>query len=130
VWTDWHVHRLDWFPGETIFYVDDNKRNSTSLHVPVPDPMTQLYIDMWGANSSWVGVMPLGGEATLDIQWVEVLFNSTTRPNLAQGTARKVCVPDHSDVGGNAVSAGTRIISRNCYAVLVWVLASLLVIWA
>jgi Glycosyl hydrolases family 16 len=94
-WHDWHVHRLDWTPGRTVVFVDDNQRNTSTLQVPVASPLSGIYLDMWGANSSWVGQMPVGGLATFDVQWVELLFNLTAEDssNSTSTTAgnQKVC---------------------------------------
>jgi hypothetical protein len=77
VWTNWHVHRLDWTAGKSVFFVDGEVVNQTGLHVPVKDPPSGFYVDMWSANSSWSGSMEIGGEATLDVSWIEMLFNTT-----------------------------------------------------
>jgi hypothetical protein len=87
--TDWHVHRLDWTAARSVFFFDDVQMNETTLHVPVADPPSAFYIDMWSANSSWSGSMDIGKNATLDILWIEMLFNTTAEVKPA-GTQR-VC---------------------------------------
>ncbi|KAJ4321637.1 hypothetical protein N0V94_002837 [Neodidymelliopsis sp. IMI 364377] len=77
VYTDWHVHRLDWTAARSVFFVDDVQMNETTLQVPVSDPPSAFYIDMWSANSTWTGSMDIGKNATLDILWIEMLFNTT-----------------------------------------------------
>lgn len=57
--------------------MDDQQVNETSLHVPVASPPSGFYIDMWSANSTWSGSMEVGEDATLDILWIEMLFNTT-----------------------------------------------------
>ncbi|KAE9989914.1 hypothetical protein EG327_002101 [Venturia inaequalis] len=80
-WDEWMVHRLDWVPGRTVVYADEVQVNTSTLHVPsaVVDPIegTRLYLDMWGANSTWSGSMEVGKSAFFDVQWIEVLFNTT-----------------------------------------------------
>jgi len=98
-WTDWHIHRLDWTPGRSVFYVDGIERNTTTSQVPVPDPPSGIYLDMWGANSSWVGSMPIGGEATFDIQWVELLFNTSLDSPRAPIANQKICKVDAPQTG-------------------------------
>jgi len=85
-YTDWHVHRLDWTPGRTTVFVDDVQLNTSVLNVPAPTPASAIIIDMWSANSSFSGNMPIGGSAHLDIQWVELLFNSSTTATIPHGT--------------------------------------------
>lgn len=88
-YADWHVHRLDWTPGQSVFFLDDEQINATTLHVPVADPPSGLYIDMWSANSTWSGGMDIGKNATFDILWIELLFN-ITEPTTTNG-AQKIC---------------------------------------
>lgn len=76
-YSDWLVHRLDWVPGRSVFFVNDEQTNTTDLHVPVADPPSRLYLDMWSANSTWSGSMAIGQNASFDIQWVELVFNAT-----------------------------------------------------
>jgi hypothetical protein len=68
---------LDWTPGRSVFFVDDEMMNQTDLHVPVPSPPSGFYVDMWSANSTWSGSMEVGRNATLDVLWIEMLFNTT-----------------------------------------------------
>lgn len=75
VYTDWHVHRLDWIPGLSIFYVDGTKTRESRVNVPVDE--ARVYLNMWGAASEFTGVMPEGGEARLEVEWIEVVFNGT-----------------------------------------------------
>lgn len=89
VYTDWNVHRLDWTKDRSVFFVDDEQLNETSLHVPVASPPSGFYINMWSANSTWSGSMKVGRNATLDILWIEMLFN-TTQPLQTSGEKR-VC---------------------------------------
>jgi hypothetical protein len=76
-YTDWHVHRLDWTLGRSVFFVDDVQTNTTILNVPAALPPSGIYIDMWSANSTWSGSILQGQSAELDVQWVELLFNAT-----------------------------------------------------
>jgi hypothetical protein len=106
-YTDWHVHRLDWTPGRSVFFLDDEQTNTTTLHVPVADPPSGLYIDMWSANSTWTGSMAIGKQATFDILWIELLFN-TTEPIAATG-AQKVCVVETKGSPAGQSSKGVKM---------------------
>lgn len=76
--TKWHTHRLDWTPGRSVFFLDDQQINSNTVNVPVADPPSKIYINMWSAQSAFTGRMDVGKNATLDIQWIELLFNTTS----------------------------------------------------
>jgi hypothetical protein len=106
-YTDWHIHRLDWTPGRSVFFLDDEQLNTTTLHVPVADPPSGLYIDMWSANSTWSGSMDIGKNATFDIQWIELMFN-TTKP-LKTGTGPRVCAVEQGTVVTARQSGGIRL---------------------
>jgi beta-glucanase (GH16 family) len=101
-YTDWHVHRLDWTPGRSIYFLDGEQINTTTLHVPVPDPPSGLYIDMWSANSTWSGSMEIGKNATFDILWIELFFNTSNPAGAA--SAERVCAIKNGNatVGGDA----------------------------
>ena len=123
-WTDWHIHRLDWTPGRSVFFVDDIMTNTTTLQVPVSKPPSQIYVDMWGANSSWVGSMPIGGEATFDIQWIELLFNASNASSDARYVNQKLCAPD-DDV---EVSWGVHLESMDDMMLAFWLLFIVLIV--
>jgi hypothetical protein len=106
-YTDWHIHRLDWTPGKSVFFLDDEQMNTTTLHVPVADPPSGLYLDMWSANSTWSGSMDIGKNATFDIQWIEIMFN-TTKP-LKTATTPRVCAVDKGDVVTAQQSGAIRV---------------------
>lgn len=60
-----------------MFFVNDEETNVTDLHVPAAEVPSAVYLDMWSANSSWSGSMEIGGEAALDVQWIELVFNAS-----------------------------------------------------
>jgi hypothetical protein len=89
-YTDWHVHRFDWTKDRTAVFVDSTQTNTTTLNVPVISPPSKIYLDMWSSASDWTGNMVVGNSAEFDIQWVELLFNSTD--SIAQAASPdKVC---------------------------------------
>lgn len=89
-------------------FVNDVLANTSTQHVPVPDPPSGLYLDMWSANSTWTGSMPLSGSAVFEIQWIELLFNTTVPPSSTSnpkicsvGEVANITVP----VGKNSASS-------------------------
>jgi hypothetical protein len=123
LWTDWHIHRLDWAPGRSVFFVDDIQRNTTTLQVPVADPPSGVYIDMWGANSTWVGSMPIGGEATFEIQWVELLFNTSANSPVAPAKNQKLCA-----IGHDKISSGFHLASMCRESLALWAIVVVLIV--
>ncbi len=74
-WSDWAVHRLDWTPERSVWYVDGREVASIALQVP-RDPAA-VNFNAWSDGGSWSGNMTVGDEASLQIQWIEMLYNST-----------------------------------------------------
>jgi hypothetical protein len=89
-YSDWLVHRLDWSPGRSVFFINNEQTNTTDLHVPVSDPPSRLYLDMWSANSTWSGSMEIGRNASFDIQWIELVFNGTETEERSSGSVCSV----------------------------------------
>lgn len=74
-WTDWAVHRLDWTPTQSTWYVDGESIATIAYQVP-RDPTAVLF-NVWSDGGSWAGNMTVGGSAYMNIQWIEMVFNST-----------------------------------------------------
>jgi len=74
-WTQWHVYRLDWLPGKTTWYVDDTKVADIAFQAP-RDPAS-LVVNMWSDGGSWTGNMSVFDQAYLQIQWIQVVFNTS-----------------------------------------------------
>lgn len=106
-YTDWHVHRLDWTPGRSVFFLDDEQTNTTTLQVPVAEPPSGFYIDMWSANSTWSGIMEIGMNATLDVLWIEMLFNTTEAAKTT--SSERVCTVQTGIVAKMSQSKGVNM---------------------
>ncbi|TQV94082.1 endo-1,3(4)-beta-glucanase [Cordyceps javanica] len=74
-WSDWAVHRLDWTPRRSVWYVDG--REAASIAFQVPRDPAAVNLNAWSDGGSWSGNMTVGGEASLQIQWIEMLYNTT-----------------------------------------------------
>lgn len=74
-WTDWAVHRLDWTPERSVWYVNGEEVASIAFQTP-KDP-AGLNFNVWSDGGSWSGNMSLHGEAFQQIQWIEVVYNTT-----------------------------------------------------
>ena len=113
-WSDWAVHRLDWTPKQSTWYV--NGEEATSIEFQVPRDAASINFNAWSDIGSWSGNMSVGGEASLQIQWIEVLYNTTTagQRELARGGSKDkncaaVCGVDEGNEVGSPVLLSTEM---------------------
>ncbi|KAI2626932.1 glycoside hydrolase family 16 protein [Hypomontagnella submonticulosa] len=90
-WSDWRVHRYDWTPGSSDWYVDGEKVASIQFQAP-RDPATLIF-NTWSDGGSWSGVMASGNSATMQVQWIELIYNNTAEPSRFSHCAN-VCTLD------------------------------------
>ncbi|KAJ6446658.1 xylanase 3 [Purpureocillium lavendulum] len=74
-WSDWAVHRLDWTPRRSVWFVDGVE--VASIDFQVPRDASGLNVNSWSDGGQWSGNMSVGGESKLQIQWLEMVFNTT-----------------------------------------------------
>ncbi|WYZ40729.1 hypothetical protein EsH8_IV_001070 [Colletotrichum jinshuiense] len=74
-WREWAVHRLDWNSKSSTWLVDGRKTSSISFQVP-HDP-SRVMLNSWSDGGSWSGIMNVGGSAVMQVQWLEMVFNTT-----------------------------------------------------
>lgn len=74
-WGDWNVYRLDWMPKQTSWYV--NGVSVANVTHQVPRDASALFVNMWSDGGEWTGTMDVGEEALLQIQWIEVVYNTS-----------------------------------------------------
>jgi hypothetical protein len=102
-WSDWAVYRMDWTPGSTTWYVNGHLVSEIRFQAP-RDP-AQVMFNTWSDGGSWSGHMPVGGEAYMQIKWIDMVFNNTD-PGLGpgrQGGCRNVCSIDETTKLGTPV---------------------------
>ncbi|KAL4959670.1 glycoside hydrolase family 16 protein [Aspergillus stella-maris] len=74
VWTDWNDHRLDWTAELSSWYLNGELVHTKTYGIPsVP---STFILNMWGDGGVWTGDMAIGAAAYLDIQSIEVLYNT------------------------------------------------------
>lgn len=73
VYTEWIVHRLDWFDGVVRWWVNDNMVLEKTVNAP-SNP-SGLILNVWGNDGYWSGNMSMGGEVTVGIEWIDMAFN-------------------------------------------------------
>ncbi|KAK4123980.1 glycoside hydrolase family 16 protein [Parathielavia appendiculata] len=75
VWTEWATHRMDWTPGVTAWYVDDVEVARIAFQAPKDE--SNIILNAWSDGGGWTGNMTRGEAAYLQVQWLEVVYNST-----------------------------------------------------
>ncbi|KAI0887377.1 glycoside hydrolase family 16 protein [Annulohypoxylon maeteangense] len=74
-WTNWAAYRMDWTPDDTTWYIDGDQVASISFQTP-RDPSMVIF-NAWSDGGSWTGNMSVGTEARLQVQWIELVYNTT-----------------------------------------------------
>jgi beta-glucanase (GH16 family) len=72
----WNVYRLDWIQGQSTWYT--NGVQSASTDVNVPETPGTIILNMWSNSGDFSAAMQPGDEAWFDVQWIELLYNTTT----------------------------------------------------
>ncbi|KAH7252425.1 putative xylanase 3 [Fusarium tricinctum] len=74
-WDNWVVHRLDWTPERSVWYVQGQEVASIEFQTP-KDP-AQIILNAWSDGGSWSGNMSVGSAAYMQIQWIDMVYNAT-----------------------------------------------------
>ncbi|TPX09790.1 uncharacterized protein E0L32_008981 [Thyridium curvatum] len=111
-WTDWAVYRLDWTPKQSTWYV--NGEQLTNISFQTPHEASRIHLNAWSDAGNWTGKMDVNTEAHLQVQWWEILFNSTS-PDMQRQSCRRLCSVDETPVTGQPVkiSQGSRLVNRS-----------------
>ncbi|KAI1766360.1 glycoside hydrolase family 16 protein [Hypoxylon sp. FL1150] len=94
-WTNWAVYRMDWTPGKTTWYIDGDEAASISFQAP-RDP-SMLIFNSWSDGGSWTGKMSVGSEASLQIQWIELVYNTSGTSDKKSDTRRHLVAINERD---------------------------------
>ncbi|KAH8176349.1 glycosyl hydrolases family 16 domain-containing protein [Sarocladium implicatum] len=76
LWSNWLVHRLDWTPEASVWYVDGTE--VAKIKFQTPKDGAQVILNAWSDGGSWSGKMPVHDEAYLQIKWLEMVYNKTS----------------------------------------------------
>lgn len=122
-WTDWNEYQLDWLPGRSQWLINDIPTLNKTYSVPSQPSNFQL--KMWSDGSSWPGNMTVGGLATLDIEWIDMAYN--TSHDAAGASCKTVCRVDSI-----ATTAVPQVAGGNLGAVRIGIVPAVLVglVWA
>ncbi|KAI0897045.1 carbohydrate-binding module family 1 protein [Annulohypoxylon nitens] len=74
-WSDWQYHRMDWTPGSTSWFVDGQLMSS--IQFQAPRDASRIMFNSWSDGGTWTGNMSLGASAEMQIQWIDIVYNST-----------------------------------------------------
>ncbi|KAJ0418759.1 concanavalin A-like lectin/glucanase domain-containing protein [Aspergillus carlsbadensis] len=74
VWTEWNDHRLDWTDGLSVWFLNGEEVHNKTYGVPRQPSLAIL--NMWGNGGVWTGEMDVGTAAYLDIETIEILYNT------------------------------------------------------
>ncbi|OTA61920.1 concanavalin A-like lectin/glucanase [Hypoxylon sp. EC38] len=77
-WTTWAVYRMDWSPDSTTWYI--NGEQVASITVQTPRDPSMIIFNNWSDGGSWSGNMSVGSAAYFNIQWMELVYNTTGPP--------------------------------------------------
>jgi beta-glucanase (GH16 family) len=97
-WSQWNVYRLDWMPERSSWYV--NGASVAKIEFQVPRDPAGLMVNMWSNGGNWTGNMSIHDEAFLQIQWIELVYNTSGPYEGSEARKRDV---DVSGFGGPLV---------------------------
>ncbi|KAM0806844.1 putative Concanavalin A-like lectin/glucanase [Seiridium cardinale] len=105
-WSDWQYHRVDWTPGSSTWFVNGLLVSRITSQAP-RDP-SRILFNAWSDGGSWSGNMPIGSEAYLQIQWIDMVYNNTDtsiglNKNARNGRCGSVCSIDQTRTVGTPV---------------------------
>ncbi|KAH0602377.1 uncharacterized protein H6S33_008716 [Morchella sextelata] len=107
-WDDWHTHRIDWTEGKSSWYVDGE--HYLDKEYGVPTVASYFVMNMWSDGGVWSGNMTVGDTAYMEIEWVEMAFNTSGPDDLSARDLHKradkpacqtMCTIDGVQVVGN-----------------------------
>ncbi|OJJ43609.1 hypothetical protein ASPZODRAFT_161507 [Penicilliopsis zonata CBS 506.65] len=75
-WSQWHTHRLDWTDAISSWYLDDQLLLTKAYGTPKAP--SHFIINLWSNGGYWSGNMAVGGAAYMEIEWIEMFYNTST----------------------------------------------------
>ncbi|KAM0272545.1 hypothetical protein ACHAQH_008681 [Verticillium albo-atrum] len=100
-WSHWAVHRMDWTPGQSTWFI--NGEEVTSIKLQAPKDPSRVLFNAWSDGGSWTGKMVVNDEAYLQIQWIEMVFNATDTDDASEKKRRQLTRSSGSGPYGNFV---------------------------
>jgi hypothetical protein len=72
-WTEWANHRLDWYPGISQWWMDDQLLLTKTINVPKKP--SGMILNLWSDGGEWSGNMTVGDQVEVGVEWIEMIFN-------------------------------------------------------
>lgn len=116
-WSDWLVHRLDWTPGYSAWYLNGVQMASTKVHVP--SVASAVILNMWSNGGSFSGRMKTGAEAWLDVQWIEMAYNTSTQTSASSEGQQSVLCSVEKEVGSPSQTSASSTLVNVTWRLLV-----------
>ena len=114
-WTDWAVHRLDWTPVRNTWYV--NGKQVAQIAFQTPRDPSKVILNAWSDGGKWSGNMSVNEAAYLQIQWFEMVYNSTEAVEHGHRRRSGGYDVDTEDSGGSSLRLEGRADPPVCKAV-------------
>ena len=73
---NWNEWRLDWGSDQTQVLVNGDVVDKKTIHVP-SQPSTFI-VSLWSDGGMWSGTMAMGQSTFMDIEYIEMFYNSTS----------------------------------------------------
>ncbi|KAK7749055.1 hypothetical protein SLS62_008450 [Diatrype stigma] len=105
---DWAVYRMDWTPRDTTWFIDGAEVASIEFQAP-RDPSILMF-NSWSDGGNWTGNMTVGAEAYLNLQWIELVYNTTT-------TAAATAISEKRDEDEGGDNSSNNSNGDSCYNV-------------
>ncbi|UKZ77369.1 hypothetical protein TrVFT333_005089 [Trichoderma virens FT-333] len=77
IWSQWAVYRLDWTSQSSVWYV--NGQQLANVTFQVPQEASGINFNAWSDGGSWSGNMSVYDQAGLQIQWIEMIYNTSAQ---------------------------------------------------
>ncbi|KAK1242207.1 hypothetical protein MKX07_000193 [Trichoderma sp. CBMAI-0711] len=82
IWSQWAVYRLDWTADSSVWYVDGQQLANITFQVP--QDAAGINVNAWSDGGSWSGNMSVYDQANLQIQWIEMIYNTSSSSSASQ----------------------------------------------
>ena len=87
-WDEWQLHRIDWLPKNSYWYINNVQVAANTYSVPRKPSF--LMLNMWSDGGEWSGNMTVGKFAEMQIQWIDMTFNTSGPYEGAKADNKKV----------------------------------------
>ena len=127
---EWVDYRLDWFPNQSLWYINNVLQFESSDSVPKVG--SALNLNLWSNGGTFSKTMSVGSEVQVAVQWMEVAYNLSDTTTASQTNKSKkavTCMVDGVSVQGQPevakknsaakrLSTGTALLSLDPHIVL------------